>query len=326
MSTAAAFAHPNIALIKYWGDLDPDLHIPANGSISMNLDELTTYTTVSFDQLLLQDQLILNGEEITGNALERVSKLLNRVRQLGRISTFARVESHNNFPTGAGIASSASGFAALSLAASKAAGLELDEKDLSRLARTGSGSACRSIPAGFVEWQAGGIDQDSYSFSIAPPEHWDLVDCIVLVSQEEKQISSSMGHSLAPTSLLQSVRAADAPRRLDICREAIRRRDFEALAEVVELDSNLMHAVMITSTPSVMYWQPETVKIMQEVKSWRSSGLPVCYTIDAGPNVHLLSTSAAAGDIASRLVHLPGVIKVLLSHPGGPAILENNNP
>jgi len=323
---ATATAHPNIALIKYWGDLDPHLHIPANGSISMNLKELITRTSVTFDQGLPQDQFTLDGTQVSGAGLERVSSLLNKVRRKAGINHFASVDSHNNFPTGAGIASSASGFAALSLAASKAAGLELDEKDLSRLARTGSGSACRSIPAGFVEWQPGGIDQDSYAFSIAPPEHWELVDCIVVVSQEEKQISSSMGHSLAPTSLLQSVRVANAPRRLDICREAIRRRDFKVLAEVVELDSNLMHAVMITSTPSVMYWQPETVKIMQVVKSWRSGGLPVCYTIDAGPNVHVLCTSAAAGDVASRLVHLPGVIKVLLSHPGGPAILENNNP
>ena len=130
------------------------------------------------------------------------------------IPTYARVESQNNFPTGAGLASSASGFAALSLAASQAAGLELDEKDLSRLARTGSGSACRSIPGGFVEWQAGSNDEDSYAYSIAPPNHWDIVDCVALVSQDEKTVSSTSGHSLASTSILQPSRLADAPRRL----------------------------------------------------------------------------------------------------------------
>ena len=320
---ATAIAHPNIAFIKYWGDVDPDLHIPANGSISMNLRELYSRTNVSFDPSLHHDQFSLDGRHIDDDGLQRVNSILGRVRKMAGINTFASVESHNNFPTGAGIASSASGFAALSLAASKAAGLDLDEKALSRLARTGSGSACRSIPAGFVEWQAGGNDEESYAFSIASPEQWDLVDCIALVSQDEKPISSSVGHSLAKTSLLQPARVADAPRRLDICREAILHRDFNALADVVELDSNLMHAVMITSTPPMLYWQPATVTIMQAVESWRKVGLMVCYTVDAGPNVHVLCSREVSVEVADRLQKLSGVQKVLVAHPGGPVNLEN---
>ena len=146
--TATAIAHPNIALIKYWGDVDADLHIPANGSISINLQELVTRTKVTFDPTFTQDQFKLDGRPIDGVGFKRVSELLEQVRQLAGITIYASVESHNNFPTGTGIASSASGFAALSLAASKAAGFDLDEKTLSRLARTGSGSACRSIPDG----------------------------------------------------------------------------------------------------------------------------------------------------------------------------------
>ena len=157
---ASAIAHPNIALIKYWGDTDPDLHIPVNGSISLNLKELFTRTIVTFDPKLNQDQFKLNGKQTDGAGLKRVSAFLKRVRQMAGINRFAFVESYNNFPTATGIASSASGFAALSLAASNAAGLDLDEKTLSRLARTGSGSACRSIPAGFVEWQVGEQDKD----------------------------------------------------------------------------------------------------------------------------------------------------------------------
>ena len=320
---ATAIAHPNIAFIKYWGDVDPDLHIPANGSISMNLRELFSRTSVSFDPSLEQDQFILDGRQINDTGLVRVSNLLDRVRKMAGINTFASVESHNNFPTGTGIASSASGFAALSVAASKAAGLDFDEKALSRLARTGSGSACRSIPSGFVEWQAGGNDEGSYAFSIVPPEHWDLVDCIALVSQDEKPTSSSEGHSLAKTSLLQPARVADAPRRLALCRKAIHTRDFAALAQVVELDSNLMHAVMITSKPPLLYWQPATVTIMQAVKSWREGGLMVCYSVDAGPNVHVLCSRVVSGDVADRLEKLSGVQKVLVAHPGGPADLEN---
>jgi diphosphomevalonate decarboxylase len=325
---SSATAHPNIALIKYWGDIDPDLHIPANGSISLNLKELYTRTKVTFDPTLNQDQFKLDGIQIDGVGHKRVSDLLERVRRVAGITIHASVESHNNFPTGAGIASSASGFAALSLAASKAAGLDLDEKALSCLARTGSGSACRSIPAGFVEWQAGETDEDSYAFSIASPEHWDLVDCIALVSQDEKPISSSKGHSLTKTSLLQPARVADAPRRLAICRKAIEMCDYVLLADVVELDSNLMHAVMITSSPPLLYWQPATLTIMQAVESWRNGGLMVFYTVDAGPNVHVLCSPDVSAEVEDRLQKLSGVQRVLVAHPGGPAELGSgySNP
>ncbi len=318
---ATALAHPNIALIKYWGDSDPQWHIPANGSISMNLAELSTQTMVSFEQVFERDQFSLNGEVVTGTAFERVSNFLDRVRNLAGIPFFARVESENNFPASAGMASSASGFAALSLAASTAAGVHLDEKDLSRLARTGSGSACRSIPGGFVEWQAGTSDSDSYGFSLASDDYWDIVDCIAVISRDEKTTSSSSGHSTASSSLLQPQRIADAPRRLDQCREAILKRDFDQLADIVELDSNLMHAVMITSQPALLYWQPATIEIMHTVKTWRNAGLAVCYTIDAGPNVHVICTGEHAGTIALRLLQLPGVMEVITAHPGGAAYL-----
>ena len=166
------------------------------------------------------------------------------------------VVSQNNFPTGAGIASSAAAFAALSLASSRALGLELAEKDLSRLARLGSGSACRSVPAGFVEWNAGTGDGNSYAFSVAPPQHWDLVDCITVVASGHKSVGSTEGHALAGSSPLQAARVADAPRRLDLARRALLERDFPALAEIVEQDSSMMHAVMMTSSPPLYYWEP----------------------------------------------------------------------
>ena len=325
MITATAIAHPNIALIKYWGDIDPLRHIPANGSISMNLAELVTLTQVSFDPALSGDLLLINDKNITGNSMERVSVFLNKVRRMAAISTYARVESYNNFPISAGLASSASAFAALSLAATTAAGLKLDEKDLSSLARIGSGSACRSIPAGFVEWKAGQDDTDSYAYTIAPPEHWDLVDCIAVVSKQAKSASSATGHSLASTSPLQSARLADAPRRLELCREAIMQRDFDQLAVVVELDSNLMHAIMITSSPPLLYWQAATVTVMQAVQNWRNAGLPCCYTVDAGPNVHVLCESAHHTRIAEHLRQLPGVLDVIVSHPGDQTMLEENS-
>jgi len=317
-----AIAHPNIALIKYWGDVDITLHIPANGSISMNLDELFTRTCVAFDSGLKKDEFILDGKEMGGLSLDRVTIHLDHIRNLAKTETFARVESWNNFPMSAGIASSASGFAALSLAASRAAGLQLDETGLSRLARRGSGSACRSVPGGFVEWQAGKSDQESYALSIAPAKHWDIVDCIVVVSEEEKQTSSREGHSIAHTSVLQPARIEDTPRRLESCRSALMEQDFEMLAKVVEQDSNLMHSVMMTSNPPLIYWLPETLAVILAVKALRMNGIQACYTIDAGPNVHVLCPEEDAKEVYQRMIEVRGVKKVLICHPGGPAVIE----
>ena len=317
--TATAISCPNIAFIKYWGNRDHELRIPSNGSISMNLGGLFTRTQVTFDSALGCDELTLDEQTQSGPALQRVSAMLDRVRKLAETSCYAQVQSSNNFPMGAGIASSASAFAALSLAASRAAGLDLDEAAISRLARTGSGSACRSVPGGFVEWRTGNRHEDSYAYSIAPPEHWELVDCVAIVNREHKATGSSEGHPLAYTSPLQPARVDDAPRRLEICRRAILERDFEALAEIVELDSNLMHGVIMTSHPRILYWQPATLAVMQAVTAWRKQGLPVCYTIDAGPNVHAICTASVGLEVAERLKALAGVEAVLSATPGGPA-------
>jgi diphosphomevalonate decarboxylase len=317
--SATGVACANIAFIKYWGNRDHELRLPSNGSISMNLDGLFTRTRLTFDPALAHDKLVIDGQAQAGPALQRVTALLDRVRNLALVTCFAQVESSNNFPMGAGIASSASAFAALSLAASRAAGLDLDEAALSRLARTGSGSACRSVPAGFVEWRAGDRHENSYAVSLAPPDHWALVDCVAIVSRSHKATGSSDGHPLAYTSPLQAARLDDAPRRLGICRSAILERDFDALAEIVELDSNLMHSVIMTSSPPLLYWQPATLAVMQSVMAWRAAGLPVCYTIDAGPNVHVICTAPYAAQVAERLEALPGVESVLTAGPGGPA-------
>ena len=322
MTVANAIAHPNIALIKYWGNRDDLLRLPSNGSISMNLDGLYARTQVAFDPLLSQDTLFLNGKDETGQALTRMAGFLDLVRRLGNIHIYAQATSDNNFPTGAGLASSAAAFAALSLAATHALGLNLDEKELSRLARRGSGSACRSIPGGFVEWLAGVDDLSSYAVSIAPPDYWDLVDCIAIVEPQPKGTGSTEGHRLAGTSLLQSARTGDAPRRMDICRQAILKRDFDALASIAELDSNLMHAVMMTSSPPLFYWQPSSLQLIKEIPGWRREGLPACYTLDAGPNVHVLCLGSAAQKVKARLEEIPGIEKVITARPGGPAHLE----
>jgi diphosphomevalonate decarboxylase len=324
MTTATAQAFANIAFIKYWGNRDNTLRIPSNGSISMNLEGLYTRTTVSFQPSLPYDELIINGHEVMGGGLGRISYILDIIRSMANMHERAEVMSENNFPSGAGIASSASAFAALALAGSKAAGLNLSEPELSRLARRGSGSASRSIPGGFVEWQAGTSDEDSFAFSMAEPNHWDLADCVAIVSASHKKTGSTEGHSLAWTSPLQAARVADAPRRLDICRQAILERDFNTFTSIVELDSDLMHAVMMTSTPALHYWKPASLEVMQCVRQWRPEGIQACYTVDAGPNIHVLCPGTETQLVEKRLQEIQGVDKVLVARAGGPAkIVEN---
>ena len=291
----------------------------------MNLDVLFTRTTVTFSAALKVDSLRIGIKPVTGSGLERVIQTLSLVRELAGINERAEVISENNFPSGTGIASSASAFSALALAASRAAGIILTERELSRLARRGSGSASRSVPGGFVEWYMGENDADSYAESIAPHEHWDLVDCVAIVSAEHKQTGSSAGHPLANTSPLQGARVTDAPRRLDLCRRAIMDRDFEALAAVVEQDSDMMHAVMMTSTPGLFYWKPASITVMEAVREWRKSGIPVCYTVDAGPNIHVICQREQAEGVERSLRELSGVQKVLVAGVGGPARIVPNN-
>ena len=321
-STAIAIAHPNIALIKYWGNRDDSLRLPANGSISMNLEQLHTRTKVTWQagrQLKHGDSqtLIINGNTITGAGLQRVAEFLDLVRAMAGVAGDAVVETRNNFPAGAGIASSASAFAALALAATRAAGLDLTEMELSRLARRGSGSACRSIPDGFVEWKMGNGDADSYAVSLAPAQYWALIDVIAIISTAHKPTGSTEGHALAGTSPLQAARVADAPHRLELCRTAIRQRDFAALAEVTERDSMLMHAVMMTSTPGLFYRQEASLSVIKEVRKARTRGLAACTTVDAGPNVHVICEQEAAPDVVHLVRDIPGVIETRMAKVGG---------
>jgi diphosphomevalonate decarboxylase len=284
----------------------------------MNLDGLFTRTTVTFNSSQ-RDSLIINDRSVIGKGLDRVSSILDLVRGMANINERAEVSSANNFPAGAGIASSAAAFAALALASSHAAGLTLSEGQLSRLARRGSGSASRSIPSGFVEWQMGAGDDDSVAVSIAPPEHWALIDCVAIVNASHKKTGSTEGHAIAGTSPLQNARVADTPRRLDICRNAILQKDFEAFANIIELDSDMMHSVMMTSNPPLMYWQAATIGIFHEVRAWRASGIPVGYTVDAGANAHVICLAEYAKTVENRLRELPGVSDVLVAGVGGAA-------
>jgi diphosphomevalonate decarboxylase len=305
---SAAIAHPNIALIKYWGNREDALRIPANGSISLTLGGLETLMSVQFDERLDSDSLTINGEPAEPESIHRASTHLDLLRGMANVAEAAHLESKTNFPQGAGIASSAAAYAALTVAAASALGLELDQKELSRVARRGSGSAARSIHGGFVELLAGDSDQASYALQIAPEDHWQIIDLVVIVDEGVKHTGSSAGHTLASSSPLQETRVADAPRRLLSCRNAILEKDFQSLTQVVEQDSDMMHAIMMTSEPPLHFWTGETLQVMAAVRNLRTEGVSVCYTIDAGPNVHCLCLPESEHD----------VLQTLTSHENGP--------
>lgn len=320
---ATACACSNLAFIKYWGNTDDALRLPANGSISMNLGGLITRTTVEFRDDLTADIANLDGRTLsTGKALDRISTHLDHFRKLANATRYAVIDSASNFPVGAGIASSASAFAALTLAAASALDLDLSERQLTTYARLGSGSASRSVPGGYVEWYPGATHESSYAETFALADHWALTDLVAIVSREHKQTGSTEGHATAATSPLQNARVADAPRRLERCKQAVLNRDFEQFTEVVEQDSNIMHAVMMTGTPSLFYWQAATMTVMSAVRQLRAQGIAVCYTIDAGPNVHCLCAPGAEDRVRVALEAIPGVDEILTAPVGGKAYVE----
>jgi diphosphomevalonate decarboxylase len=321
-TTIKAVASPNIAFIKYWGNQDHALRIPANPSLSMTLEGLETSTSLTLHGSASTDELILNGERVSGPALDRVSNFLTYVRSLAGSSETAKVESTNNYPSGAGIASSAAAFAALAVAASFAYGLDLTPIELSRLARRGSGSAARSVFGGFVELLTGRNDEEAFARPYLPAEHWKLEDWIAIVDPEHKPTGSTKGHVIAKTSPIQPARINDSDRRMQICRDALLNRDFSAFSDIVEQDSNLMHAVMITSSPSLLYLQPTSLFLMRTVKAWRKDGIEACYTIDAGPNVHIICTTDSSQEVERRLKSLDVVRELIHSRPGSGARLE----
>ena len=312
-----AIAHPNNALIKYWGNREDALRIPANGSISLTLGGLENRMSVRFDDRLDSDSLIINGEPAEPEMMDRASAHLDLLRGMADVADFALMESKTNFPLGAGLASSAAAYAALTVAGASALGLEFDQKELSRIARRGSGSAARSIHGGFVELLAGDSDQASYALQIAPEDHWQILDLVVIVEEGVKHTGSSAGHTLATSSPLQESRVADAPRRLQSCRNAILERDFKSLSQVVERDSDMMHAIMMTSEPPLHFWTGETLQVMTAVRNLRAEGVSVCYTIDAGPNVHCLCLPESENDVLQTLAdHESGPWKVLRAQAG----------
>jgi diphosphomevalonate decarboxylase len=251
-----------------------------------------------------------------------------------------RVATENSFPAEAGLASSASGFAALAVAVAAALGRDplgdparggLGGAELSSLARrSGSGSAARSVLGGYVEWPAaaaGGSDDDPRAAALAPASHWALADVVAVVESEPKAVSSLDGHRLAPTSPHFERRLAELPRRLAEVRAAIAARDLARLGPVLEEEAVELHLIAMSSRPPVFYWRPGTLAVLAAVRGLRApgAGLAAWATMDAGPNVHVICPAAEAGEVAARLERLPAVRGVIADRAGeGPALHDEH--
>ena len=321
---STAIAPSNIAFIKFWGKKNDELRLPANGSISMNLSNLTTVTTVEFDKYLKSDQIQINNIKENQES-SRCSTHLSRVRKLANINVFAKVISKNNFPTASGLASSASGFAALTLAASNAAGLKLSEKELSILARQGSGSASRSIPDGFVEWLDSETSEESYSISLHLPEFWDIADVVAIISTDNKKVPTSQGHKYASSSIFYQSRIPNIKNKIILLKKYLREKNFIEFGTILEHETLEMHAVMMTQTPSLIYWEPATLELIKIVMDWRDAGLQVFFTIDAGPQVHLICEKKNIAEVEKLLRKIKEVKQVIINYPSKGARLTNSH-
>ncbi|NOK08706.1 diphosphomevalonate decarboxylase [Corallococcus exercitus] len=320
---ATVRAHPNIALVKYWGKRDDALILPHQSSLSLTLAPIHVTTTVEFGAP--SDTVELHGHAAKGSERDRVLRLLDAVRvQAGRDLGPAKVVSRGDFPMAAGLASSAAGFAALAVAGRAAAGLPEDTRASSILARRGSGSACRSVQGGFCEWQRGerADGEDSYALQRFDAGHWaDLRMVVAILDRGEKEVKSRDGmKNTVETSPYYPAWVKDAEAEVPRARELIAKKDLEALGELCERNAWRMHSTSLAADPPLCYLNSSTLGLIQHLREQRKKGVPVWFTLDAGPNPVLL-TDAAHEVAAEALARACGAVDVVRCVPGGDATL-----
>jgi len=316
---AKARACANIALAKYWGKSDVGLNLPAVPSISMTLDGLVTETEVRFDEALDRDEVHLDGRLATPAESKRVVDMLDRVRAAAKLEAGAYVASKNRFPTAAGLASSASGFAALAAAATRAAGLDWSEKKLSALARQSSASAARSIFGGYVELPAGKPGNARLAAKqLAPASHWDLRIVVAVAAKGPKKVGSTEGMERSrKTSPFYDEWVAAAPRITRRIRKALKEKDLDRLGAAMEQSTLCFHGAAMTATPPIVYWQPPTLAALHEVRRLRDErSISVWATMDAGPHVKALCHADDAAKVRRALARCEGVLKTMVTKPG----------
>ncbi len=331
MKKATAIAAANIALVKYWGSRPGGPGVPLSPSISMTLSRCLTRCTVEPREPDAGDEVWWQRadgdlEPAAGALASGVCDHLERLRAATGTSASFTVATGNSFPSAAGLASSASGHAALAVAVLAAHGRDAGAEELSRLARlSGSGSAARSLHGGYVEWPVQAGEPEGPARQLAPAEHWDLRDLVAIVERRPKEVSSREGHRRAPTSPYFARRLELLPERLARTRRALLERDFAALAPLVEEEAIDLHLIAMSSRPPIFYWTPATLAVLAAVRRLRAQGLAVCATLDAGPNVHVLAPAEAAAEAARELAALPGVEELIVDGVGGPARLSEEH-
>lgn len=324
----------NIAFIKYWGARDLDQIVPENPSLSMTLSACTSRTTVQHVAAEGEHEIRWRGaggglETAPPAFAERVQAHLDRLRDWADCGGHFRMATENTFPAAAGIASSASGFSALTLAVLAALGRDEPPAERSRLARlSGSGSASRSVLGGYVRWPASTAEQGedgNVAEQVAPASHWDLRDVIALVATQAKGVSSLDGHRRARSSPHFERRLEILPERFQRLHDALLRRDFDTFGQLVETEAIELHMIAMTSEPPIFYWQPATLEILAEVRSLRESGCAAWATMDAGANVHVITEAANEEQVAGALSGLPGVERLIRDRVGdGPRKLDEH--
>ena len=316
---ATALARANIALVKYWGNRDARLNLPAAGSLSVTLEGLETRTEVIPGGAAL-DSLVINGAPVSPAALARAQRVMDAIRALAsRDGEPLLVESVNSFPTAAGLASSASGMAALAVATAAALELELPPEQLSALARLGSGSACRSVFGGFVLWCPGSRPDgsDSHGVPLHPAEYWDLRVVVVVVASQPKPVSSSHGMALtAATSPYHAAWLQGADLDLRQARAAISAKDLNALGPVAQRSCLRMHANMAAADPPLIYLSSSSWRVIEAVQRLKARGIPAFFTADAGPNIKVFCEAEAQAMVASEMGKIQGVKQIIHARPG----------
>ncbi|HFU5896076.1 TPA: diphosphomevalonate decarboxylase [Enterococcus faecium] len=325
MFKGKARAYTNIALIKYWGKKNEELILPMNNSLSLTLDAFYTETEVIFSDSYMVDEFYLDGTLQDEKATKKVSQFLDLFRKEAGLSLKASVISQNFVPTAAGLASSASGLAALAGACNTALKLGLDDLSLSRFARRGSGSACRSIFGGFVEWEKGHDDLSSYAKPV-PSDSFedDLAMVFVLINDQKKEVSSRNGmRRTVETSSFYQGWLDSVEGDLYQLKQAIKTKDFQLLGETMERNGLKMHGTTLAAQTPFTYWSPDSLKAMDAVRQLRKQGIPCYFTMDAGPNVKVLVENSHLSEVQETFTKLFSKEQVITAHAGpGIAIIE----
>lgn len=311
-----AQAHANIALMKYWGKLDETLALPYTSSVSLTLDALYTVTEVTRDPSLRHDVFVLNNEEQSQAETQKITRFINLFRQ---DDTPVHVNTRNSFPTASGLASSASGYAALATALNVEYSMNLDKLALSRLTRRGSGSASRSLYGGLAVWQAGD-DHTSYAYPLDSALDIEMLIVIVNASRKKRSSRSLMKQTVAESTFFDAW-VKDSNKEFTKMLAAIDSEDIHAVGRIAERNAMMMHGTLLANHEPFFYLEPQSLQVIEIVQDLRSEGLAAYYTMDAGPNVKIITDSRSSRVIMEKLADKLPELTVMRARRGPGAVV-----